>query len=76
MTIEKRMIERIQPDVELVSAYLEALKQQFPDVPSSQLFDAAVKLAGDRRLEDALLQLDGIVLEMSTNLLALMEELA
>ena len=30
MTIEKRMIERIQPDVELVSAYLEALKQQFP----------------------------------------------
>ena len=43
MTLEKRMIERIQPDVELVSAYLETLKQQFPDVPSSQLFDAAVK---------------------------------
>ena len=75
MTIEKRMIERIQPDVELVSAYLEALKQQFSDVPDSQLFDAAVKLAGDRRLEDALLAIDGILLEASTNLLVLTEEL-
>ena len=32
-------------------------------------------MAGDRRLEDALLAIDGILLEMSTNLLAWSEEL-
>ncbi len=75
MTIEKRRLEQVRADVELTSAYLKALQAEFPDAPTSQLFDAAVKMAGDRRLEDALLAIDGILLEMSTNLLVLTEEL-
>ena len=76
MTIDQRRLEQVQSDVALTSAYLAALQAEFPNAPDSQLIYAAAKMAGDRRLEDALLQLDGIVLEMSTNLLALMEELA
>ena len=75
MTIEQRRLEQVQTDVALTSAYLKALQAEFPNVPDSQLLYAAAKMAGDRRMEDALLAIDGIVLEMSTNLLALMEEL-
>jgi len=75
MTIDQRMIERIQPDLELVASYLSALQAQFSDVPSSQLFDAAVKLAGDRCLATALLDIDGILVEIGGNLVAILEEL-
>ena len=75
MISENQMTERIEAEAQVVAEYLAALKAKFHDVPDSQLFDAAVKMAGDRRLEDALLAIDGIVLEASTNLLAVVEEL-
>ena len=75
MTIDQRRLEQVRADVALTSAYLAALQAEFPDAPDSQLIYAAAKMAGDRRLEDALLAIDGILLEASTNLLAVVEEL-
>ena len=67
------MAERIISDVALTAEYLKALKEQFPNVPDSQLFDGALKLASDRRLLNALSDIDSILTEIGGNLLAILE---
>ena len=55
MTIDQRRLSKSQSDLALTSAYLAALQTKFPNPPDSQLIYAAAKMAGNRRLEDALL---------------------
>lgn len=67
------MAERIISDIALTTKYLKALQEQFPNVPDSQLFDGALKLASDRRLLNALSDIDAVLLDLSSSLLGLLE---